>query len=80
MISDYQVMPILKNSFIGVPTAQDATPYEVLRVLDGDGTVTLTFTFDDASTKIIAPPIGVSDWAIAGNCASVTSTLNIIMS
>jgi len=80
MISDYQVMPILKNSFIGAPTDELTDGYEILRVLAGDALATLTFTFDDASTKILTPPVGITDWVIAGNCVSVTSTLVIVMS
>jgi len=80
MISEYQAIPILKNSFIGVPTTQTTVGYEILRVIVGDGLATLTFTFDDASTKIITPPVGMSDWVIAGNCTSVTSTLSVVIS
>jgi len=80
MISEYQAIPITKATFIGAPAATSTVGYEILRVLAGDALATLTFTFDDASTKVITPPVGVTEWVIAGNCASVTSTLVIVMS
>jgi len=80
MISEYQVMPITKATFIGAPTAELTAGHELIRVLAGDALATLTFTFDDASTKVITPPVGVTEWVIAGDCVSVTSTLVIVMS
>ena len=80
MISQYQSMPITKESFVGVPTDESPKTERVLRVMNGDGIATVTFTFDDSSEVSIVAPLGVSDWVIAGNVTGITTTLSVIMS
>jgi len=68
-----QAFPLHSNTFVGVANGQSG--FELIHANE-DGTVTLTFN----KASVVVPMSKGQDFAINGNCESIDSTMEVILS